>query len=398
MAAFDIKRGIVSPGGIGFDVNCGVRLLRTELKKEQFLKKRDRVLDSLFRNVPSGTGKGSRFQVSKEELQEILDNGVKWALRKGYATKDDIEHTEDNGCIKGADCSKVSERAIARGKEQLGSIGSGNHFLEVQFVEKIYDSEVGDVFGLSEGQVVVLVHTGSRGLGHQVASDYLLKIEKEIGTKGLPDRQLACAPIESQIGRDYLSAMAAAANFAFVNRQLITHQVRKIFNEFFQGVEIRVVYDVAHNIAKIEEFEVDGENINLLVHRKGATRSFGPGRKELPNDYRKIGQPILIPGSMGTASYVLVGTNEARNISFASTAHGAGRMWSRTKAKNELNVTDVKKELERAGVVIKSGSIKGIVEEAPEAYKDVDEVVRVSDELGLGKKVARLKPIAVMKG
>jgi len=398
VAAFDLKKGIISPGGIGYDINCGVRLLRTNLSKEEFLKKRKEVLHQMSRDVPSGVGRGSELRLSEKELNEVLDLGSHWALQKGYATKSDIEHTEDNGKIEGADSSKVSQRARGRGRNQLGSIGAGNHFVEVQEVEEIFDKDVALVFGLKLGQVVVLIHTGSRGLGHQTASDYIKAMESEYGTSHLPDRELACAPIESKLGKDYEAAMAAAANFAFVNRQMITHNIRKSFSQYFPKAKLEVVYDIAHNIAKFEEFVVNGKKKTLCVHRKGATRSFGPGRKEITKDYRKVGQPIFIPGSMGTYSYVLVGTDKARSISFASTAHGAGRVMSRTEAKRTLTPEHVQKELKDAGVMIEVGSMKGVVDEAPEAYKDVNEVVRVSDELGLGKMVARLKPLAVMKG
>lgn len=398
VAAFDLKKGIISPGGIGYDINCGVRLLRTSLTKGEFLKKRKEVLYQMSRDVPSGVGRGSDLKLSEKELNEVLGRGSEWALEKGYATKMDLEHTEDGGRIEGADALKVSQKARGRGRNQLGSIGAGNHFVEIQEVDEIFDEKVAKVFGLLKGQVVVLIHTGSRGLGHQTASDYILAMEKEYGTSHLPDRELACAPIDSKLGKDYRAAMAAAANFAFVNRQIITHNIRESFSQYFPKAKLEVVYDIAHNIAKFEEFVVDGKKKTLCVHRKGATRSFGPGREEITKDYKKVGQPIFIPGSMGTYSYVLVGTEKAREVSFASTAHGAGRVMSRTEAKRTLTPEHVQKELKDADVIIEVGSIKGVVDEAPEAYKDVNEVVRVSDELGLGRKVARLKPLAVMKG
>jgi tRNA-splicing ligase RtcB (3'-phosphate/5'-hydroxy nucleic acid ligase) len=398
VAAFDIENGIISPGGIGYDINCGVRLLSTSLSKEEFLKKRKEVLKELYKNIPSGVGHGGEFKLSEKELNEVLEKGSKWALENKCATKEDLEHTEDNGCIEGADANKVSPKARGRGRNQLGSIGAGNHFVEVQEIEEIFDEKVAKVFGLEKGQIVVLIHTGSRGLGHQTASDYILKMEKEYGFSNLPDRELACAPIESKLGKEYFAAMAAAANFAFVNRQLVTHNARKSFKKYFPSVKVKVVYDIAHNIAKFEEFKINGKKKTLCVHRKGATRSFGPGRKEITKDYRKVGQPIFIPGSMGTYSYVLVGTEKAREVSFASTAHGAGRVMSRTEAKRTLTPEHVAKELKEHDVEIEVGSMRGVVDEAPEAYKDVNEVVRVSDELGLGKMVAKLKPLAVMKG
>lgn len=398
VAAYDIKEGVISPGEIGYDINCGVRLLSTNLSKEEFLKKREQVLNELYKNIPSGVGEGGEFKLSDKEIDEVLKNGSSWAFENGYATSDDIEKSEDNGCIKGADPKKVSQKAKARGRNQLGTLGAGNHFIEVQEIDTIHDEKIARIFGLSKDNVTVMIHTGSRGLGHQTASDYIQKMEKEYGFKNLPDRELICAPIESDLGKDYLSAMATAANFAFTNRQLITHQIRKSFSKYFPKSEIKVVYDIAHNIAKFEEFEINGKKQTLCIHRKGATRSFGPGRKEIPEAYRKIGCPIFIPGSMGTYSYVLIGTRKAEEISLASTAHGAGRILSRTSAKKNITPEHLKQELARHDVAIKAGSIKGMLEEAPEAYKDVNEVVRVSHELGIGNLVARLKPLAVVKG
>lgn len=398
VAAFDLKKGIISPGGIGYDINCGVRLLATTMNEKQFLAKRDEILKELNKNIPSGVGKGGEFTFSDAEIKEILLNGAHWCEKNGYATKEDIKHTEDTGKIEGADWNKVSQKARARGRNQLGTMGSGNHFVEVQKVSEIFNEKTAKTFGLEKNQIVVMVHTGSRGLGHQVCSDYIQKMEKEYGTDTLVDRELACAPIQSKLAQEYIAAMSAAANFAFVNRQLITHQVRKSFKTFAKKTSISVVYDVAHNIAKFEPFTIKGKEKTLCVHRKGATRSFGPGRKELPAKYRKTGQPILIPGSMGTSSYVLAGTNEASALSFASTAHGAGRVLSRSKAKHTLSLAKIKQSLKEQNIKINAGSDKGLLEEAPEAYKDVDEVVKVSDELGLGKIVAKLKPLAVVKG
>ena len=398
VAAFDIEKGIISPGGIGYDISCGVRLLAANIPKEDFLFKREQLLNELYKNVPSGVGEGGEFKLSDKEIIEVLNKGSKWALEKGYASEEDIEHIEDNGCISEADSTKVSQKAKGRGKNQLGTLGAGNHFLEVQEVKEIFNEEIAKVFGIHKGQIVVLIHTGSRGLGHQTCSDYILKMEKEYGFSHLPDRELAYAPINSSLGKDYLGAMSAAANFAFANRQIITHQIRKSFHKFFANSEIKVIYDIAHNIAKFEEFIINGKKQTLCVHRKGATRSFGPDRKEITKDYRSVGCPILIPGSMGTFSYVLVGTKKAENISFASTAHGAGRVHSRTFAKNNFNIDQIKKNLKDNDITIKAGSMKGLLEEAPESYKDIDEVVRVSNELGIGNLVAKLKPLAVMKG
>lgn len=399
VAAFDLEKGVISPGGVGFDINCGVRLLASNIDKETFLAKRKEVLNQLFRDIPSGVGKESQFSLENKELERVLNEGVKWAVEKGYATRDDIQHIEDYGCIEGADASKVSQRAKARGRSQLGSLGSGNHFLEIQEIDTVYDGEIAKLFGINgKGQICIMIHSGSRGLGHQTASDYIMKMEKEYGFKHLSDRQLAYAPINSELGKDYQSAMAATANFAFVNRQLMTYQTRKVFQKFFPKSELNLVYDIAHNIAKFEEHEVEGKKMTLCVHRKGATRSFGPGRAEIPAIYRDVGCPIFIPGSMGTYSYVLIGTKKAEEISLASTAHGAGRVLSRSYAIKNLKMEDVEKELALYGVMLKAGSKKGALEEAPEAYKDVNEVARVSHELGIGQLVARLRPLAVVKG
>lgn len=398
VAAYDIKEGVISPGEIGYDILCGVRLLSTNLKKEEFLKKREHILNELYKNIPSGVGQGGEFKLSEKEIDEVLKNGSQWALENNYATQEDIEKTEDQGQIKGADPKKVSQKAKARGKNQLGTLGAGNHFIEVQEIETIFDEKIADLFNLKKENITIMIHTGSRGLGHQTASDYIHKMERTYGFKDLPDRELICAPIESELGKDYRAAMAAAANFAFTNRQLITNQVRKSFKKYFPKSEIKVVYDIAHNIAKFEELTINGKKEILCIHRKGATRSFGPGRKEIPEAYRKVGCPIFIPGSMGTYSYVLIGTKKAEEISFASTAHGAGRLLSRTYAKKSITPEHLKKELAEHDVAIKAGSIKGMIEEAPEAYKDVNEVVRVSHELGIGNLVVRLKPLAVVKG
>jgi tRNA-splicing ligase RtcB len=399
VAAYDTKEGVISPGEIGYDILCGVRLLASNIDKETFLIKRKEVLNQLSRDIPSGVGKESEFSLDNKELDSVLNEGVKWAVEKGYATRDDILHIEDNGCIAGADASKVSQKAKSRGRSQLGSLGSGNHFLEVQEIDTIYDEKIAKIFGIEKvGQIGIMIHSGSRGLGHQTASDYIMKMEKEYGFKNLPDRELICAPIDSPLGKDYRAAMAAAANFAFANRQLMTYQVRKVFQKFFPKSELRIVYDIAHNIAKFEEHEVNGKKVTLCVHRKGATRSFGPGRAEIPVAYRDVGCPIFIPGSMGSYSYVLVGTKKAEEISFGSTCHGAGRVLSRSYAIKNLKMEEVEKELALHGVMLKAGSRKGALEEAPEAYKDVNEVARVSHELGIGQLVARLKPLAVVKG
>jgi len=399
VAAFNATKGIVSPGATGFDINCGVRMLVSEIDKKDLMKKRKELLKEMYKNVPSGVGTKSDFKINYSEINKVLENGVDWAIEKGYGTTRDKEYCEDNGKIQGADSNNVSQKARGRGMNQLGSLGAGNHFLEIQEVETIYDKVVAKAFGINRiGQITIMIHSGSRGLGHQVASDYMQKMEKEYGFKHLPDRQLAYAPIESILGKEYLSAMAGAANFGFVNRHLIMNQIRKSFKKYFPDSNLNLIYDVAHNIAKFEDYTVDGKKMNLLVHRKGATRSFGQGRAEIPLKYRKFGSPIFIPGSMGTYSYILVGTKKAEKLTFGSTAHGAGRLLSRSEAARTITSQELKKELLDRDVILESGSLKGAVDEAPKAYKDVNEVVRVSDSLGIGKMIIRLKPIGVVKG
>ncbi|MAG79030.1 RNA-splicing ligase RtcB [Candidatus Pacearchaeota archaeon] len=398
IAAFDIDKGIISPGGVGYDINCGIRLLKTNLTKKDILKKQKQVVEGLYRKIPSGVGRGSEFQINIKEFDKVLEKGAKYIVEKGYGVKEDYLHTEEEGCMKGANTTKVSKKAIKRGIGQLGTLGAGNHFLEVQYVDEIFDEKVAKIFGLEKGQITIMIHCGSRGLGHQVASDYIKKMEDEYGFKDLPDRELINAPIKSKLGKDYSSAMACAVNFAFANRQLINHWVREEMKYLFPNSKIDVVYDVAHNIAKCEEHEINGKKKTVCIHRKGATRSFGPGRKEIPEVYRKIGQPVIIPGSMGTSSYVLVGTKKAEEISFGSTVHGAGRVMSRHEASKKKKGEEVKLELAKKGIEVKSGSLKGLSEEAPYAYKDVDEVIKVVNELGIGKLVAKVKPLVVIKG
>jgi len=423
VAGFDMEKGVISPGGVGYDINCGVRLLRTGIKVEDLEKKKEDVLNDLNRSIPSGVGRGGDIKLSDKEVDDVLVKGAKWAVEKGYGIAEDLERIEDNGCIKGADASKVSMKAKGRGRGQLGTLGAGNHFIEIQEVSQVFDEDVASVFGLVKGEVVVMIHTGSRGLGHQTASDYIHFMEKEYGIKGLPDRELICAPIKSKLGKDYFGAMSAAANFAFANRQVMTSKVRDVLKKAFPKSDtkvhcndcgtldtqkskkkqkrlpsVEVVYDVAHNIAKFEKHLVNGKMQEVCLHRKGATRSFGPGHVELPEVYQKTGQPVILPGSMGTASYVLVGTNKAEEVSFGSTAHGAGRIMSRTAAKQSLSASDVKEELKKKGISVRAGSAKGLVEEAPAAYKDIDEVVKVSHDVGIGKLVAKLRPLAVIKG
>lgn len=398
VAAFDAKKGIVSPGVIGYDINCGVRLLISNIEDKQFIPKRDKVLKEIYESVPSGVGKKSNFRLDNKEINNVLTKGVDWAIEKGYGTKQDKELCENEGVILDSDASKVSQKAKGRGMNQLGTLGAGNHFLEIQKVEEIYDKEAAAVMGIKKiGQIAVMIHSGSRGVGHQIASDYLKKMEEEYGIENLPDRELAYAPINSNLGKEYLSAMGCAANFGFANRQLIMNQVKDVFDKNFSDSKINLVYDLAHNIAKFEDHEIDGKKMKLLVHRKGATRSFGPGSKEIPSKYKKIGCPIFIPGSMGTSSYVLTGTSKAEKLTLGSTAHGAGRVLSRSEASKKITPKMLSKELSDAGVVLQAGA-KGAVDEAPEAYKDVNEVVRVSNDLGIGKMVAKLKPLGVVKG
>ena len=398
VAAFDLDNGVISPGCVGFDIDCSVRLLRTNLIEKDIKGKEKQISNQLFRDIPSGVGKKGRIRLSTEELREVLNEGAQWAVKKGYGKKEDYLHTEEEGKMKEANPENVSERAIQRGMPQLGSLGAGNHFLEVQVVEKIYDEKIAKIFGIKKGQITIMIHCGSRGLGHQVASDYIKKMEDRYGFKNLPDRELINAPIKSELGRQYFSAMAAAVNFAFANKQLITHWTREAMKIVIPKFEADVVYEVCHNIAKFEKHLVNGEEKKVLVLRKGATRSFGPGRREIPSVYRAVGQPVLIPGSMGTASYILVGTKKAEEISFGSTAHGAGRAMSRHEAIRQRRGEQVKSDLEKKGIEVKSGSWKGLAEEAPQAYKDVDEVVRVSHELGIGNLVAKVRPLIVIKG
>jgi len=398
VAAFNSEEGIISPGGVGYDINCSVRLLKTNLVKSDLNKSKKEITKKLFNKIPSGVGKGSVIKITEKELKEILKLGSEWAIKNNYGTAEDLEFCEENGRMKEADVSLVSENALKRGLNQLGSIGSGNHFVEIQFVDKIFNSESAKVLGLKENQVVIMIHCGSRGLGHQVASDYIKKMEEEYDSKSLPDRQLTCAPINSRLGKEYYKAMCAAANFAFCNKQLLTYRIREVMKEFFPEFKADVVYDVCHNIAKFEEHVINGKVKKVCVHRKGATRSYGPGNKDIPKKYRKIGQPILIPGSMGTSSYVLLGTNESEQLSFSSTAHGAGRVMSRHQAMKTINSKVVEKDLESKGISLRAGSPKSIIEEAPDVYKDVEEVVKVSNELGIGKILAKMKPLIVIKG
>ncbi len=400
VAAFDMDDGIISPGGVGYDINCGVRLIRTDWTAEEIKPKLRELLDELFKQIPSGVGRGGQLNLTKDQLREILVKGSNWALDNGYATKDDIARTEENGHMKNADPNLVSNTAFSRGKEQVGTLGAGNHFLEIQKIGSINNEKAAKAFGIEkENQVVVMVHCGSRGLGHQIASDYIKSMEDKFGWEHLPDRELINAPINSDLGQHYLKAMNAGMNFAFTNRQLITHWIRNSFKKIMGTDEgMRMVYDVCHNGAKIEKHTVNGENRTVCIHRKGATRAFGPGREEIPEMYRGIGQPVLIPGSMGTASYVLVGTEKGEEVSFGSTAHGAGRAMSRAAALRLFRGEEIVKDMEAHGILVKGASWRGVAEEAAEAYKDIDEVAKVSDSAGIGKVVSRLLPMGVVKG
>ncbi len=400
VAAFDMDEGIISPGGVGYDINCGVRLLRTDYSERDIHDRRKQLLSEIFQEVPAGVGKGGITRLPRHVLEEVCVKGAEWAVENGYGTKQDLQRTEENGRMKEADPSFLSRRAIERGIPQLGTLGAGNHFLEIQKVSEIYDEDVARVFGIhAKDQILVMIHCGSRGLGHQVASDYIRSMENRFGTKGLPDRELINAPIRSPLGQQYYKSMSSAVNFAFTNRQMIAHWVRNVFAKVMgSSAGMDQVYDVCHNVAKFEKHLINGEKKQVCVHRKGATRSFGPGREEIPEVYRSVGQPVIIPGSMGTASYILVGTTEAEKISFGSTAHGAGRVMSRHEALRRFRGEKIKQELESKGIELKSTSWKGVAEEASQAYKNVDEVVRVSDAVGIGKLVARVVPVGVMKG
>jgi len=401
VAATDIQSGVVSPGGVGFDINCGVRLVRTNLTQDEVRPRLREVVNQLFRDIPCGTGSEGPIRLSNAQLDQVLVEGARWAVRQGYGVERDAEFAEEGGCLPGADPDKVSAKAKERGRPQLGTVGSGNHFLEVQWVEQIHDEEAARAMGLELNQVVVLIHCGSRGLGHQVCTDYLAEMGAAMKRYNitLPDRQLACVPIQSPEGQAYLAAMRASANFAWANRQVILHFLRGSLEKLFgKDVRVDLVYDVAHNIAKEETHIVDGQKRRVLVHRKGATRAFPPGHREIPAAYRQIGQPVLIPGSMGTASWVLVGTERAMQETFGSVCHGAGRLMSRTAAKKGRNAREVQERLEQQGILVRSETRDGILEEVPEAYKNVDQVIEVVHAAGLARKVARLRPMAVIKG
>jgi len=406
VAATDHDEGVISPGGVGYDINCGVRLLSTTLSEQEIRPKLAQLASAIFGSVPSGLGSSRKdFRLSISDLNRLLVEGVQWVIDKGLGWPEDSEHCEESGCMKNADPSKVSSTAKSRGLSQIGTLGSGNHFLEIQKVDKILDSRTARAFGIEqEGQVTIMIHCGSRGFGHQVCSDYLRVMEHAVQKYKitLPDRELACAPGNSGEAQDYIQAMACAVNYAFSNRQAIMHWVRESFREVYhenpENFGLKLVYDVAHNIAKTETHKVDGGSKKVWVHRKGATRAFPAGLPEVPADYRSVGQPVLIPGSMGTSSWILVGTEKAMDLTFGSTAHGAGRMMSRSAAKRKFWGGDVKAALEKRGIVVRAASPSVLAEEADPAYKNVDVVAEVSDKIGIATKVARLVPIAVVKG
>ncbi|MBD3387619.1 MAG: RNA-splicing ligase RtcB [Candidatus Altiarchaeales archaeon] len=397
VAAFDLEEGVISPGGVGYDINCGVRLMSSNLVWDDVKDKIKALTDDLFTSVPSGLGSESRLRYGNRELEEVCVGGAGWAVEQGFGVEEDLNHIEESGAIDGADPSMISDRAKKRGRPQLGTLGSGNHFLEISRVEEIFDEGIAGKFGIREpGQVTVMVHCGSRGLGYQVADEYIkvmLDASRKYGIE-LPDNELACAPLDSREAGDYVKAMYCAVNYAFANRQFITHWVRDVFKKHIPGSELGLVYDVCHNIAKFEEH--GGEEV--CVHRKGATRAFAAGRTELPSDYRDVGQPVLVPGDMGTSSYVMVGTQTAMEESFGSVCHGAGRVMSRSKAKKTVRGDDVMKALEAAGECVRCASMSVLAEEHSEAYKDVTEVVKSVELAGLGKLVAKVVPMGVVKG
>lgn len=404
VAAFDADDGVVSPGGVGYDINCGVRLIRTDLTVDEVTPNMKSLVKALFEAVPSGVGGGGALD-TRGQMDEVLGAGAEWAVEEGFGWEDDVAHLEEGGRMDDADPAKVSERARKRGSKQVGSLGSGNHFLEIQAVGEIADAEAAKACGFTEkDQVAVMLHTGSRGLGHQVCTDYLERLDSAAGKWNIPlaDRQLSCAPLTSREADDYLAAMFAGANFAWANRQVITHQMRRAFAGVLgrdaEEMGMHVVYDVCHNMAKREEHEVDGKRRRLVVHRKGATRAFGPGHPQVPSAYQDVGQPVLVPGSMATGSWLLVGTQGGMKESWGSSCHGAGRRLSRTAAKKEFGHAEIVQDMGRKGIVIESQTKSGVTEEAPGAYKDVDQVVDVVHEVGIARKAVRLRPLGVIKG
>jgi tRNA-splicing ligase RtcB len=404
VAATEFPSGVISPGGIGYDINCGVRLLASQISYEQVKDQIQSLVIALNQHCPSGVGSEGGIQLTLKELAQVCEKGSQWALKRGFATQQDLRRTEENGCISGANINKLSERAKKRGLPQLGTLGSGNHFIEIDLIEQVFDEETAKIFGLEQGNLAVMIHCGSRGLGHQVCSDAVQVFQKTIHQYGIkiPDRELVCAPLNSPEGQDYLMAMRAAANYAFCNRQVLAHLARRAFEQVLAGKlknwQLHQVYDLAHNIGKIEDHMVDGVLRKVCVHRKGATRAFGPGSMGIPDEFSKTGQPVLVPGSMGTSSWVLAGTQRSMERSFGSSCHGAGRVMSRQKAKKSIRGDQLIASLEKKGIFIQAGSMSGLAEEAPQAYKDVDQVIEAVNGAGLTRKIARLIPLAVVKG
>jgi tRNA-splicing ligase RtcB len=404
VAATRYPDGVISPGAIGYDINCGVRLLASQIEFEAARPWMSDLATALDHYCPSGVGEKGALRLSEEELDKVCREGSRWALKQGYATEADVRRTEEGGRLEGADPSKVSKRAKERGRPQLGTLGSGNHFIEIDVVDQIFDPQAAQVMGLQEGNIVVQIHCGSRGFGHQICSDYVQEFQGAVKRYGihLPDRELVCAPLNSPEGQSYLGAMRCAANYAFANRQVLAHNARQAFESVLAGKvknwHLHQVYDIAHNMGKLETHEVNGDQVKVCVHRKGATRAFGPGAPGLPEEYSQIGQPVLVPGSMGTASWVLVGTQASMQHTFGSTCHGAGRVMSREKAKKQVRGESLRQELEAGGIRVRAGSMAGLAEEAPLAYKDVDAVVETVVGAKIASKVARLRPVAVVKG
>ncbi|MBI5695332.1 MAG: RtcB family protein [Nitrospirae bacterium] len=404
VVATNMYDGVITPGGVGFDINCGVRVLRTNLNRADVKGKLRTLVDGMYGAIPTGVGAKGGLKLGKNEFDRMLVKGAKWAVEHGYGSAEDLEHIEAGGALDGADPDRISEKAYERGKGQLGTLGSGNHFAEIQYVDRIFDPAAADALGVHEGQVMLMVHTGSRGFGHQVCTDYLQVMERAVKKYGfdLPDRQLACAPINSHEGQDYISAMRAAANFGFTNRQMIMHWAKETFMHAL-GISPRelgmsLIYDVAHNIVKFEEHVVEGKKMRLAVHRKGATRAFPPGHPDTPAAYKDVGQPVLIPGDMGTHSYLLVGTEKGMEETFGSTCHGAGRVMSRAAAVKACKGRAIERELEDRGIIARYTGRDALKEEAPEAYKDIDQVVDVVHNAGIARRVARVTPMGVIKG
>ncbi len=405
VAAFDMDEGIISPGGVGYDINCGVRLLRTDLTEEDVKDKIKALVRAMFNNVPSGVGSKGKIRIDDKEVKEVLRNGAQWALKKGYGWQEDVDRIEERGALQGANPDRVSKRAIERGRPQLGTLGAGNHFMEIQVVDDIYDRESAKTLGIEHtGQITIMIHTGSRGLGYQICDDNVKMLGKVTIKYGIniPDRQLACAPIKSPEGKSYFEQMACAANYAWANRQCIMHWVREAFEKVLgkkaEDLGMNLIYDVTHNIAKFEEHVVQGETKKVCVHRKGATRAFAPGHKDIPEIYRDLGQPVIIPGDMGTHSYLLLGTQKAMQETFGSTCHGAGRLMSRSAAMRQTKGRRIDQELAKLGVYVLSASNEVLRQEIPEAYKDIDMVVDAVHQAGISQKIARMRPIGVVKG